>query len=107
MKGPDEAQRGALAVIATGRAGGPIGLLMGTVTAGIEASIARIKFDANGKDSAYNSGPQGSRFDSCREHHFLNSILIALLPQSGMRSYRQRCATGAYGRRPPTMACPA
>ena len=49
----DEAQRGALTEIATGRAGGPIGLFMGTVTAGIEVRIAKIKFDANGKNSSF------------------------------------------------------
>jgi hypothetical protein len=45
------AQRQALEAIATGRAGGPIGIFMSTVTAGIEVRTAAIDLRAAGKDS--------------------------------------------------------
>ncbi len=44
-------EREALEAIATGRAGGPIGIFMSTVTAGIEVRSAAIEFHAAGKES--------------------------------------------------------
>lgn len=41
----------ALEAIATGRAGGPIGIFMSTVTAGVEVRIAPIEVHVAGKDS--------------------------------------------------------
>lgn len=46
----------ALEAIATGRAGGPIGLLMSTVTAGIAVRRARIEFRFAGKESSFRAG---------------------------------------------------
>jgi len=44
-------QRAALEAIATGKAGGPIGVFMSTLTAGIEVRSASIEFHLNGKNS--------------------------------------------------------
>ncbi len=46
-------QRDALEAIATGKAGGPIGVFMSTVTAGIEVRTAPIEFHAAGKKSRF------------------------------------------------------
>jgi hypothetical protein len=43
----------ALEAIATGRAGGPIGIFMSTVTAGVEVRKASIQFRADGKRSSF------------------------------------------------------
>lgn len=51
-------QRAALAEIACGRAGGPIGVFMSTVTAGIEVRVAPIQFHFAGKDSWYRVGDE-------------------------------------------------
>ena len=44
-------QRAALEAIAAGKAGGPIGVFMSTVTAGIEVHTAAIEFNLDGKNS--------------------------------------------------------
>jgi hypothetical protein len=44
-------QRQALESIASGQAGGPIGIFMSTVTAGLEVRMAPIEFHAAGKES--------------------------------------------------------
>lgn len=53
----DDAQREALEAIVTGKAGGPMGIFMSTVTAGIEVRNARVTFLPNGKDTSF--GVQG------------------------------------------------
>jgi hypothetical protein len=46
-------EREALEAIATGRAGGPIGIFMSTVTAGVEVRTASIQFREDGKRSSF------------------------------------------------------
>ena len=81
--GPQEAA--ALEAIATGRAGGPIGIFMSTVTAGVEVRTASIEFRADGKRSSFRVADQiDVKFEPIRnpvsgEEH----IASALLP-SGM-----------------------
>ena len=49
----DTAQHQALEKIATGKVGGPIGIFMSTVTAGIEIRTARITLRSAGENSAF------------------------------------------------------
>ncbi|MFQ5871506.1 MAG: DUF1326 domain-containing protein [Candidatus Geothermarchaeales archaeon] len=51
-------KREALEAIATGKAGGPIGLFMSTVTAGLEVRKAEIEFRFAGKESSFRVGKQ-------------------------------------------------
>ncbi len=46
-------EREALEAIATGRAGGPIGIFMSTITAGVEVRTASIQFREDGKRSSF------------------------------------------------------
>lgn len=46
-------QRGALEAIATGMAGGPIGIFMSTVTAGLDVRTASLEFEFAGKHSSF------------------------------------------------------
>ena len=46
-------QREALETIAAGRAGGPIGIFMSTVNAGLEVRTASIEFNWAGKESSF------------------------------------------------------
>ncbi len=83
-------QRKAVEAIATGRAGGPIGILMSTVTAGIDARSAKITFDPRGKDSSYSvEGHVAVEFEPIRnpvtgeEHH------VSTLLHTGMLNKRE------------------
>lgn len=49
-------QRAALEAIATGQAGGPIGIFMSTVTAGMEVRTAALEFEYDGKHSHFRAG---------------------------------------------------
>lgn len=49
------AKRDALEAIATGKAGGPIGIFMSTVTNGLEAYTARLDFKYDGKRSHFSA----------------------------------------------------
>ena len=86
--GPQEVE--ALKVIATGRAGGPIGIFMSTVTAGVEVRTADIQFRADGKHSSFRVADQVDvQFGPIRnpvsgEDH----VASALLP-SGMLTRRE------------------
>ena len=80
----------ALEAIATGRAGGPIGIFMSTVTAGVEVRKASIQFRADGKRSSFRVADQVDvQFGPIRnpvsgdEH-----VASALLP-SGMLTKRE------------------
>ena len=50
------AKRDALEAIATGRAGGPIGIFMSTVTAGLEVRMSPLEFKFDGKRSYFRVG---------------------------------------------------
>ncbi len=50
--------RDGLEAIATGKAGGPIGILMSTVTAGMEVRPAKIDFHFAGKESSFRIGDE-------------------------------------------------
>ena len=50
------AKRDALEAIATGRAGGPIGIFMSTVTAGLEVRTSPLEFKFDGKGSYFRAG---------------------------------------------------
>ena len=74
-------QRQALEAIATGKVGGPIGIFMSTVTAGIQVRTARISFEWAGKNTSF--GVQGSvdvDFEPIRnpvtgEEHYASTLL--------------------------------
>ena len=80
----------ALEAIATGRAGGPIGIFMSTVTAGVDVRTASIEFRSDGKRSSFRVADQVDvQFGPIRnpvsgdEH-----VASALLP-SGMLTKRE------------------
>lgn len=50
------AKREALEAIATGKAGGPIGIFMSTITDGIEVLTAPLEFNFDGKNSSFRVG---------------------------------------------------
>lgn len=54
-KGP---KRTALEALATGQAGGPIGIFMSTITHGLTVKTAEIKFRYAGKNSRFSAGSQ-------------------------------------------------
>lgn len=74
-------QREALEAIATGHAGGPIGIFMSTVTAGLEVRTAPIEFHAAGKESWFSvPGEINVAFGPIRnpvsgEEHFPSALL--------------------------------
>jgi len=76
-----DGQRQALEAIATGKVGGPIGIFMSTVTAGIQVRSARISFEWAGKNTSF--GAQDSvdvDFEPIRnpvtgEEHYASTLL--------------------------------
>ena len=83
-------KREALEAIATGKAGGPIGIFMSTVTAGMEVCTAPLEFKFNGKRSYFRAGEAiDVEFDPIRnpvtgeEHH------AAILLPGGMIAKRE------------------
>ena len=83
-------QSDALRDIATGSAGGPIGIFMSTVNAGIEVKSARISYTGEGKTTAFSIGDEVDvEFEpilnpvSGLEHH------VSLLLHTGMLNKRE------------------
>jgi hypothetical protein len=82
------ARREALEAIATGKAGGPIGVFMATVNAGLEVRTARIEFRAAGKKSWFRVedevevafGPMRSPVSGA-EHHVSALLATGLLTE--------------------------
>ncbi len=84
------AKRDALEAIATGKAGGPIGIFMSTVTAGLEVRTAPLEFKFDGKRSYFRAGEAVEvEFEPIRnpvsgeEHH------AAVLLPAGMIAKRE------------------
>jgi hypothetical protein len=74
-------QREALEAIATGKAGGPIGVFMSTVTAGVDVEVAAIEFHHEGENSWFRvPGQLEVSFEAIRnpvtgEEHFATALL--------------------------------
>ena len=76
-----EQQRQTLAAIATGKVGGPIGIFLSTVTAGVEVRSARIRFAIAGENSSFGvEGQVAVDFEPIRnpvtgEKHHVSTLL--------------------------------
>lgn len=88
--GLEDDQRTAIEELATGRAGGPWGILMGTATAGVEVREANLDYVAAGPETAVSVGDEIElEFEPIRNPVTGNEHHVSTLLHTGLLTNRQ------------------